>query len=219
MRLAEIAPRVVCLCHESRFPVAWYNVRDQLRAKGIDPEVFVNGTGLIHGCHLFDNVAAPIGFVASQGSFNILRSFREIIWQARRDRLESVLIVEDDLILTPECDPVLSRIELPDDWELFYAGANHYWHPTEEVGPHLLRLHGSLCTHCVAIRSSVFDLILDLPAIGPVDWLFGVFLHHRGRSYAAWPSVAIQSPGPSLTTGSMEDYTLMFRSKGVNWSG
>ena len=216
MRLADF-DRAVCLCHESRFPTGWHNARDQLVARGIDPGVFVNGSGQIHGCHLLDDVAPPIGFVASRGSFNVFRCFREIVRQARRDRLGSVLIVEDDIIIIPECDAILSHVELPADWELFYGGANHYWHPTEEVGPNLLRLHGSFCTHCIAVRSTVFDAILDLPAIGPIDWLLAVFLHHRGRSYAAWPSVATQRPGPSLTTGKMADYTLLFKSKGVNW--
>jgi hypothetical protein len=139
--------RVVCVCHDSRHPGAFHRVRDLLRAKGVEATAFVNGDAPDRGYDQVNDVPRPAGFVASVGAWNLFRAFVEVVRRAGRDGLDSVLLVEDDLVLVEGFDAVLASVEAPDDWELFYLGANHRFHPTTEAGPNLLRLSGSLMTH------------------------------------------------------------------------
>ena len=209
MKLHEY-DRAVCLCGPGRGP-EFERTRRLLESKGVRVDALVNGPN--------SGQVPPIPWIGNEAEYSHFLAFRECVRSARDAGLRSQLIVEDDLDLVPEFDATLADAEVPGGWSLLYYGANHHWHPTEDAGRNVLRLHGSFCTHCLGIDRSAFTPILDLPEVGPTDWSLGVYLHHRLRCYAIWPSIALQLPGRSAMIGAKVDYGEQFKCKGKNHRG
>lgn len=223
--LADLSPRIVCLAYDRR-PDAWQRTRDRVASKGGSCVRFLNGdptTTDIDPAEYdqINDVPPPPDYPAylPPGCWHHDRAFREVIRRAKADGLASVLIVEHDLLWTEDSDRIMANVTPPDDWALFYLGANHTEHDTAEVpgSPHLLRLGGSYCVHCVAVRDAAYDAVLGLPHDGPIDWMLGRYIHPAMPCYAVWPSVAVQEPGHSDVWGKHADYLPAFRSKGRNW--
>lgn len=222
MRVSDFE-RVVCVTVDTRFPGWSLQARREVESKGAECQFFLNGSSRVdeigreHYAQV--NGEVPAGYRGPPGAYHLAVAVKAIIRQAKDDGLERLLIVEDDVVFTPEYDAVLGGIRVPDDWGMFYFGANHNFHVTDEVAPNLLRVHGSWTTHCAAFHRRAYDLILGATITDPIDVLFGA-VHEAVPCYAAWPSVALQRPGPStISGGEHADYAAWFKSKGKNWGG
>lgn len=93
-------------------------------------------------------------------------SHRSIIESAKMQKLDNVLVFEDDAIfLDSTMDYLKMSIEELrwQDWSIFYLGG-HRWQgdfQLVEGCSHLKRPHGLTCTHALAYHSSVYDEILN----------------------------------------------------------
>lgn len=220
MRISDF-DRIVCITVDTRFPEWPMAARREVEAKGGECSLFLNGAARAAeiGPHRYRqlNGDAPAGYPSTPGNYHLARAFLSVVGEARRDGLDTLLVVEDDLKFTPECSRVTGAIRLPDDWRLFYLGANHSGAETFDVPgqPHLLRVEGSHTTHAVGLHARAFDEVIGLEIDAPIDVMLAR-LHRRGACFAAWPQAAIQRPGPSTLWGGIADYRDLFRSKGRN---
>lgn len=213
--------RSVCLSLDKRADQQ-PRIREEFGKLGIDVEFFQVGDGVLMPPEWYDlvNVDTPPGWGCGRGPYNVNLSYHEIIKRARKDGVGSLLLLEDDVGLTADAAQVLAKAwrqleEHDAAWHMLYLGANHTWHPTDDIDTNLLRLHGSLCWHAVALRSTIFDPILNLQMTGPMD-LISTALHEWYGCYAVWPSIAVQLPGHSYCQGAYQDYIHFFRNKGTN---
>ena len=217
--------RAVILASPARYPLGPSLVAEQCRSRGVEPEVFLSAPA---------SETASISRIGADG-FAMLHpdpppehstypgiywqglAFLEIIRRAERDGVRRLLLLEDDCELTADFDRVVRECPVPDDWELLYYGAYHNWSDTEEVHPHLLRLAGSAGIHCVGFEASTFERLLRLSPRETLDDQIARMFHGDGRSYAIWPSVAVQRDGVSAITGEPTGTGGWFASKGLNW--
>jgi hypothetical protein len=133
-------------------------------------------------------------------------SHRQVIAAAARQKLENVLIIEDDALFLDTALAHLSSsiAELRrQSWEIFYLGG-HRWATTGRPLPgcrHLLVPERISCSHAIAIHRSAFaKLLADLPEDAPgmetflrvhggIDQYYPL---HGGRCLVASPVVASQ---------------------------
>lgn len=106
-------------------------------------------------------VVAPVGYAAGRNTWACLQSHRRVLEDAINDGVDSILIMEDDVVLCENFGEKAMKFmaEVPDDWEMILFGGNHHksfplpvsegiWKPTC-----LDRLH------CYALRwSGLVDL-------------------------------------------------------------
>jgi hypothetical protein len=213
--------RVVCLNIDKRIEE---QKRIQLLVQevlGKDVEFFLAGRGQKLPYDYVDVVSPPPreGYPAwtkRPNSWNAFRCFKHILLKSKEMGTQNTLLLEDDVDFIEGAKEVLqeSLEELPNDWDLFYLGANHTWAITYEISKHILRLKGSGCFHAVCIRNTVYDDILALPMENPIDGVVAKYLHPDKNCYGIWPNIAITVPGYSYCEGTEVNYNHFFSHKG-----
>ena len=140
----------------------------------------------------------------------IARSILEIISEAKRVGAKAVLILQDDVILHPNINNILSRISLPADWGMFNLGCRHVKDPVA-VDDSLVRVTEGLDLHAWAISESVYDRVayslraakdfkgLCDDKVTPSEII--KVLQREISTYAVLPNVAWQSESVSDVTG------------------
>ncbi|WP_299911757.1 glycosyltransferase family 25 protein [uncultured Paracoccus sp.] len=140
--------------------------------------------------------------IATAGAWGLFLSMRAVIRKAVADGVESLLILEDDVLFHRDSIELWPRLksELPTDWQILQLGAmqTHWddgwidWH-----SQHLYRCNGSsFAAHAVALRRPALKAVLeragtpDLPFdIGPLQEAKRIF---RNRCFTAYPNLVIQ---------------------------
>lgn len=180
---------------------------------------FIEGKGQYLPREAYNQISPPVplGYRDGPNSYAHFCAFRNIIKQAGDMGVENILIIEDDLILTKDFDEIALQAweQLPDDWDMLYYGANHSTARTQDIGSHLMRVCGSLTTHMVAFKSTIYSDITSLPIDKTIDWNIAHRLHDKFKCYAVWPSIARQKPGYSLIWGQRVDYSELWERKGI----
>jgi GR25 family glycosyltransferase involved in LPS biosynthesis len=109
-------------------------------------------------------------------------SHRRIIAEAKQQRLQAVLVFEDDVHFTPTAaeDLKLSLRELEGQaWQLLYLGGyrNQDWLKEAPGCPHLLIPEWITCTHAIAYHHTVYDAILNAVPEDVVDAALWIRAH------------------------------------------
>lgn len=153
----------------------------------------------------------------SAGRYALALSQRLAIRKAMLAGAKAVLILEDDVVFHPEMIEMLKRIEMPDDWGIFYLGCAHHKRPWP-ANDGVVRTHYALDTHAFAVRAPYFKrVIAALDASSPEnraksharasDWFLGD-LHEEIPTYACYPNLAWQAVADSdLAGGTYSNYT------------
>jgi len=79
----------------------------------------------------------------------------------------NIVFFEDDAILKPDFKEVMNKhlAELPDDWQVFYAGYNRLHGTHTRVSDNILKdVHDVWGTQCVLFRGAGTDWRIELPA-------------------------------------------------------
>ena len=143
------------------------------------------------------------------GSAGLSVTLRRIFERAKEENYQSVLILEDDVEFHPQINEFIEKVfkDIPSDWETIYFGANHA-RPYVHLTPHVVRLGGAYTTHCHAVHSSIFDLMIEQLSLlnNPVDVLYANLIHPRGKSYGIRPHVAYQAQGYSDIVNGVVNY-------------
>ncbi len=140
-----------------------------------------------------------------------------LAWRAaRRSGAEGVIVFEDDVILCPDFVERLSRLDVPDDWDVVYFGCLFGFPRPELMGGELLRVNGPTWdNHAYAIRSTLWreaSAAIRLrsqrrgwpkrPAPQAHDMVLAEF-HPRCCAYAVWLPMAWQVEGLSSNDGTV----------------
>lgn len=123
--------------------------------------------GLHHGIQWVDAVdgsvhKAPRGWRAGGGAWGCRLSHLQVLQQAVADRVEHLLVLEDDVVFSPrtaDCLPLLMP-DLPPEWGQFYLGGQHLADPAETITPRLWRAVNINRTHAYAVHRQALPAIL-----------------------------------------------------------
>jgi GR25 family glycosyltransferase involved in LPS biosynthesis len=129
------------------------------------------------------------------------------------------LIFEDDVIFSSfisELEQTL--IDLPDDWQIFYLGANHKQEPTP-IKDNLAIAVESYCTHAYAVNESFKDELINIIESDGriIDWVIGeLVLKGQIKAYCSNPNLAFQLPSYSTIEGRWMSYDFMVPSRDLD---
>jgi hypothetical protein len=216
--------RVVCVSVDRRYEEHAPRIQRMLLDHGVKEDrlsFWLNGKGELFPRERYNQIFRECDLPrnwSNLGGYAITMAIRSVLQEAIRDKVEHLLLVEDDCELVPEFDAVLASAtdqlrRLP-PWDCLYYGANHYWATTEELAPNVLRCHTSFMTHCVGLRPKMMVAMLDLKVTGFMDIMMAYQLQKHYQCYALWPNIAIQQPGYSCIDETYKDQADFFRSKG-----
>ena len=171
-----------------------------------------------HGRVSFFDAIRPdsVGGFPSVGARGCYLSHLEVLRQARADKVNRLLVLEDDAMFLPvlvDSMPSLGSF-LKDDWDLLYPG--HFL--ATEPGPlrWLLTSNSILCTHAYAVNQRVISVLIhDLevylmrppgdPLGGPMhlDAAYNTFRaqHPEGTTLRASQSLIVQRSSESDVSG------------------
>ena len=178
---------------------------------------FIAGKG--EDCHIVDTDELPPDLEGScpreswrarPNAYNAWKAHREIIKNGIHHNAENLLIVEEDCVLRPSYfDWVLngaSEFLMTQNWDMIYFGSYYRKSSSIEVHPNVIRMAGETGWHCVLINKRMFDVLLSLPALGPMDWLCADRIHQKHICYGLTPSVALQLETYSAVEDKMTNY-------------
>jgi len=150
-----------------------------------------------------NGVSPPSGWRSGSGAWGCACSHRAILTQAIADKLESVLILEDDAVWGPNFTIEIANFlaAVPTDWEILMLGGQHMVRP-EPARPGIVRCLKTVRLHAYGIRGPAIADLLTLweGATAHIDWLFARWIASR-RVYAPSPWIIGQDEGQSDTAG------------------
>ena len=143
------------------------------------------------------------------GELGILESNLSLVRHAKENNLPHYLMLEDDVVFGPELknlDKFMNNI--PDDWDMIYFGGNHrYGSPPQVINETTLKLHYTVAIHCVAVKSTVYDVIESiLPKHKKQVDNYYTMIQKSFNVCCTNPSIAFQREGYSDIQGRVVNY-------------
>jgi GR25 family glycosyltransferase involved in LPS biosynthesis len=148
-------PRIVCINLDRR-PERWQQMQRKFAQLGIHSvERFAAFDG--------NDMELPENWAHTPGAYGCLQSHLEVVREARRLGLSSVLIFEDDVVFDSQLQMKFAACieKLPDDWDMLFFGALHKDEPIK-VSENIARITGANSTYACALKSTVFDAFIAL---------------------------------------------------------
>ena len=180
----ELFPHRVCINLDRR-PERWERMQARFAEVSLGP---MERFSALDGRKL----QLPADWPESAGAYGCLQSHLAVMREARAQKRESVLIMEDDVLFAEEFQEQFEKRlgGLPADWDMLFFGCLHHDPPTP-VAPGIGRLHGSFSTLMYAVRQSVYDAFIFLNArarraVDRSNWL----LQRRFNCYCFVPHLA-----------------------------
>ena len=132
------------------------------------------------------------------GELGVLESNLKLVKYANENKLPNFLMLEDDVVFSEEVNNLDKyMLNIPDDWDMIYFGGNHkYSHPPQQINETTLKLHYTVAIHCVAIKSTVYDVIENILSkkSKQVDNYY-TLVQQSFNVYCTNPSIAFQREG------------------------
>lgn len=149
-------------------------------------------------------VPCPTGWTEGGGAWGCMQSHRQVLERALMDRVDRLLVLEDDAVLRPAFAAEVGRFldRVPPDWDQLMLGGQHVA-PPASVGPGVVRCTNCHRTHAYAIRGRFLRDLYQrwCGGSGHCDHVMGP-LQAGYRVYAPDPFVVGQSRGQSDISGS-----------------
>lgn len=210
MKLKELFPHVVILALDKRIYTHAGTLHAHLYDRfDIDAYIFTAGSGdnpHLSYCHIDVKEAAP-RLPGSSGyptwlrpnCYNAFLCQRKMAKLAKDRGWEQVLFLEDDMFFEVQTEHTLEVLDkdIKDtQWDLLYVGFCAPPHRTDinrEHGDPAVMPAGACCGgfHCVGIHSRIYDTIINMPPLGPMDAL----CDNLPNRYAIVPKLGEQKPG------------------------
>lgn len=196
MKLNDYFDKIYCINLDER-PDRWEQALTQFKKVGIK------------------NVERFSAVKHEKGAIGCRESHLNIIQKSKEEKLNNVLIFEDDVLFIEENIPLITKT-LEDlkkvDWDLFYLGATI--DPNvgfmNKITDNLFKTNFAYTTHAYAINHSVFDKILNEAPYHPIiDVFYCRNIVPIGKSLIMNPMVAIQQEGYSNIEKHQADYGWM----------
>jgi len=148
------------------------------------------------------------------GELGILLTNKEIIKEAKQQNLSNILIVEDDCLFDETINDFNNLIGyVPSDWDMIYFGGNHTSSSNNiKINDKIVRINNSFAIHCVAIKSILFDDILNLLEVynRQIDVVY-CDLQKKYNVYCFVPPLAKQKIDFSDIQNRIVDYNYLIR--------
>lgn len=148
------------------------------------------------------------------GELGVLETHIKLIEKCKNDKLNNVLIMEDDVYFTNEFNNLDSLMSfVPEDWDLLFLGGNHiYGKPPLKINEKIIKTNHTVALHCVAIKNTMFDVILEIlqKKSKQVDSYYAD-LQKGFNSYCFYPNLAKQSIDYSDIQNKVVDYGYFFK--------
>lgn len=200
--------KVICINLERR-PNRFEKVKKTLESAGISFERYegIDGmtldlTGIKHNDKLL------------KGELGILETHIKIIQEAKRDNLDSILILEDDVVFTDKFISLEeSLIHVPDNWDMIYFGGNHRnGYTPKTINDKVVKVNKTMGLHCIAIKNTMFDVILAMitQRKKSIDVYYSE-LHELFNVFCFFPSIALQDIGYSDIQDKFVNYNRYFK--------
>lgn len=144
----------------------------------------------------------------SPGVYGCALSHRLVLRDARLRGVESVICLEDDVVMHPEFVPLVEALGIPDDWGILYFGCTHLERPVI-ISPGVVRVARCFASHAFAVRRAWLPRVIAAfagaagaprGAVRPCDVAL-TKLAGEVPTYAAFPNLAWQSDGFSDLQG------------------
>jgi len=199
MNLGELFPLVFCVNMHNR-PDRWGEARQEISKLDIIPQRL---EGIIFTGSIGKNIDRYIGCgLAHMEGFKIAGELNE-----------NVLMFEDDVEFLPGFrENVQAAIdELPDDWDMFYLGAN-VCKKIYRVSPHIGKLTHAQATHAYGINKRFIPKLLEMePRFQReiMDLMYSGEVIPQNNCYITIPMVAIQRNGFSDIEGEYREFGWM----------
>jgi GR25 family glycosyltransferase involved in LPS biosynthesis len=196
MKINECFDKIYCINLDER-PDRWESALNEFKKVGLD------------SVERFSAVKHDKGVIGCR------ESHLNIIKKAKENKLNNVLIFEDDIKFVDESIPYISNtLEQLNttDWSLFYLGATVDPNVSylTEVSDNLVKTNFAYTTHAYAINSNVFDKILNEAPYHPIiDVFYCRHIVSMGNSLIMNPMLAIQQEGYSNIENHQADYGWM----------
>jgi GR25 family glycosyltransferase involved in LPS biosynthesis len=151
----QVFPNKVCINLDRR-PERWQQMRHKFQQHGIQS---VRRFRALDG----ETSAIPAHWDSTPGAYGCLLSHLEVVREARRLSLPSILVFEDDVVFDDQFEQKFRDYvhQLPADWDMLFFGALHkdeLIKITENIG----RITQSNSTYACAIRDTVYDAFIEL---------------------------------------------------------
>ena len=141
--------------------------------------------------------------IQSAGAWGYLKTWEAILEQALRDRPESLLVFDDDIILHRRTHHIFAAAmaSLPGDWLILQLGTLQYHWENNWVtwrNPFLYSTNGSVVgSHAVGLKFEIIPFLLDQVKRMELPFDTGALAaatrEFKERCFVAYPNIAIQS--------------------------
>ena len=155
----QLFPHQVCINLDRRLE-RWRQMEEKFYQHGIHS---VRRFAAIDG----ESSIVPVSWPGTPGAYGCLLSHLEVVREARRLGLPSVLVFEDDVVFDDQFEQKFSEYieQLPADWDMLFFGALHkdeLINVSENIG----RITQSNSTYACVLRDTVFDAFIELNSRG-----------------------------------------------------
>lgn len=196
--------KAVCLILDKRYD-RWPKLLEQCQNVGINPEAFIVGRGMKFLYNHEDVDEPPPVFPGSilyptwfqrNNAYNAFLSHKKILEQAKKDKVKTLLLLEDDAFIEADFLDIISKVESffeQNHWDMIYFGSyqqRHMWNDTNNE--HVVQTNGCGGLHGCLMKANVIEKISDFDALGPLDWQIGRFIHNIFSTYAIHPCIISQ---------------------------
>lgn len=151
----QLFPDKVCINLDRRLE-RWRQMQDKFYEHGIHS---VRRFAAIDG----ESSKIPASWPGTPGAYGCLLSHLEVVREARRLGLASILIFEDDVVFDDQFEQKFSEYirQLPADWDMLFFGALHK-DELIRVSENIGRITQSNSTYACVLRDTVFDAFIEL---------------------------------------------------------
>lgn len=155
----QLFPHKVCINLDRRLE-RWRQMQDKFYQHGIHS---VRRFAAVDG----EALTIPANWPGTPGAYGCLLSHLEVVREARRLGLPSILIFEDDVVFDDQFEQKFSEYvrQLPADWDMLFFGALHK-DELIKVSDNLARITQSNSTYACVLRDTVFDAFIELNGKG-----------------------------------------------------
>ncbi len=151
----ETFPYKICINLDRR-PERWQSMQRKFDQHGIHS---VRRFPALDG----EKMKLPANWVHAPGAYGCLLSHLQVVREARRLGVPSVLIFEDDVVFDDHLEKKFSIYidQVPPDWDMLFFGALHKDEPIK-VSDNIARITQAYSTYACVLRDTMFNDFIDL---------------------------------------------------------
>jgi len=218
MELNEFFDKSYCINLDRRTDRWEENCLPQFKKLNLDVERFSATDGknltLLHGSPYNGELAGSM-------------SHLEVIKKAKKENVEKLLLLEDDVVFRDDTNDMFSNTinNVPDNWDILFFGGNHV-SGFSPISNGVVKIYGSYAIHACGIRNKAFDIMIKCleenidnvlknqnikftPSVA-ADY-FLAKLHSKLNVYCFIPHLAWQKEGHSDIQGAHMNYDFLKR--------